>query len=244
MWEDRFFGFQYLIQTFQNTESPRRLKPINIYYHLYSGQKTASLNALLKNLRFAQKEEIAPIATSNYAKIAEGFYSTRFISLGEKVWQIKNRGALQTIRFDTADSLAVDMKNSIGVIGQRHYQGSLYVSLDAAELEPILALKEVAPSSQPHDASRPYLVQGRWKLWNLEFPKKYQMTFTAQGFGDGEMVWKVLKPGPYELNLSNGKKILQTLSAEANKDGILKFNFGSHAIDPVQITLTQVHPAL
>jgi polysaccharide biosynthesis protein PelA len=244
LWEDRFFGFQYLTQTLQNTESPRRLKPINIYYHLYSGQKSASLNALIKNLKFAQQEEIAPVATSSYSKIAEGFYSTQFIALGEKMWLIKNRGALQTIRFDEADKLAVDMNQSQGVIGQRHHQGSLYVSLDTAKPEPIVALKEVAPSNHPPDASQSYLVQGRWNLWDLEFPEKGQITFTAQGFGNGEMVWKVQQPGQYELKLSNGKEIQQTLSAEADEDGILKFNFGSHAIDPVQITLTRVHPTL
>jgi polysaccharide biosynthesis protein PelA len=244
LWEDRFFGFQNLPETLKNTESPRRLKPINIYYHLYSGQKTASLNALLKNLHFAQKEEIVPVSTSHYAKMAEGFYSTRLIALGEKIWRIKNRGALQTIRFDNADRLAVNMEKSQGVIGQRHHQGSLYVSLDATKREPTLALKEVASASQPPTASRSYLVQGRWRVWNLELSNQHQLTFTAQGFGDGEMVWKVRQPGSYKLDLSNDQGTHQTLNEVAGEDGLLKFKFGSHAIDPVQITLTRVQPAL
>jgi len=188
LWEDKFFGFQNLIGTLKNTESPRRLNPINIYYHMYSGQKTASLNALVKNLKYARSQEIAPVTTSHYAQIAEGFFSTRLIPLGPKMWRIKNRGRLQTIRFDDADKLAVDMEKSRGVIGQRHFQGSLYVSLDEAWQDPVLALKEFSPGEKLPVSARPYLVQGRWHIWDMAFPRKNQATFTAQGFGDGEMV--------------------------------------------------------
>lgn len=244
LWKDKFYGFQSLITTLKNTESPRRLKPINIYYHLYSGQKAASLNALVKNLRYAQDQEIAPVSTSHYAQIAEGFYSTRFIPLGPKTWRIENRGHLQTLRFDDAARLAVDMKKSQGVIGQRHFQGSLYVSLDTTRKEPVLALKDFSAEEKWPTATHPYLVEGRWHIWNLEFPRKQQTTFSAQGFGDGEMVWKVPNPGQYELILSNDAGVQQTVNAVADEHGILKIKFGPKAIDNVTITLTQVHSTL
>ena len=244
LWEDKFFGFQNLIRTLKNTESPRRLKPINIYYHMYSGQKAASLNALVKNLKYAQTQEIAPVSTSHYAQIAEGFFSTRFIPLGSKKWKIKDRGHLQTIRFDDASKLAVDMEKSHGVIGQRHFQGSLYVSLDEARQDPVIALKEFSPGEKLPISAQPYLVQGRWHIWNLEFTRKNQATFSAQGFGDGEMVWKVPEPGQYQLILSNDTGVQQTVNAIADEEGILKIKFGSKAIDNIKITLTQVQPAL
>ncbi len=244
LWEDKFFGFQNLIGTLKSTESPRRLKPFNIYYHMYSGQKTASLNALVKNLKYAQSQEIAPVATSHYAQIAEGFYSTRFVPLGPKKWRIENRGRLQTIRFDDATGLAVNMEKSQGVIGQRHFQGSLYVALDTARKAPVIALQEFSPGNKLPASSQPYLVEGRWHIWNLEFTRKHQATFLAQGFGGGEMVWKVPEPGQYEFNLSSDTGVQQTLNAVADADGILKIKFGSKAIDNVKITLTKVQPAL
>lgn len=244
LWRDNFFGYQNLISTLKNTEAPLRLKPINIYYHLYSGQKAASLNALVKNLRYVQTQEIAPVSTSHYAQIAEGFYSTRFVPLGFKKWKIKNRGHLQTIRFDDADELAVDMKTSTGVIGQRHYQGSLYVALETADKAPIIALKKFSSEEKLPASVRPYLVQGRWHIWNLKFPDKQQTTFFAQGFGDGEMTWKVSEPGQYQISLSNDAGVQQTQSAEADPDGILKIKLAAKAIDTVKITLTKVQPAL
>ena len=212
LWQNNYSGFQNLITTLKSTESPRRLKPFNLYYHMYSGQKTASLNALVKNLKYAQSQEIAPVATSHYAQIAEGFYSTRFVPLGPQRWRIENRGRLQTIRFDDAAGLAVNTEKSQGVIGQRHFQGSLYVSLDEARKNPVIALKIFSPGEKLPTAAQPYLVQGRWHISNLEFPRKHQATFTAQGFGDGEMVWKVPEPGQYEFNLSSDTSVQQTLN--------------------------------
>jgi len=244
LWKDKFFGFQNLISTLNNTESPRRLKPINIYYHLYSGQKSASLNALVKNLKYAQTQKIAPVSTSHYAQIAEGFFSIRFVPLGPKKWRLENRGSLQTIRFDDASKLAVNMKKSQGVIGQRHFQGSLYVALDAVEKDPVIALQEFSPGEKLPASARPYLVQGRWHVWSVEFPGKHQTTFLAQGFGDGEMVWKVPEPGQYQFRLSNDNGVKQTRNAVADDDGILKVKFDSKAIDNVRISLTKVLPAL
>ena len=43
-WTGPFYGYQRVIETFELTGTPRRLKPVNIYYHTYSATKTASLN--------------------------------------------------------------------------------------------------------------------------------------------------------------------------------------------------------
>ncbi len=61
LWTDRFFGFRYLKTTVNNTETPWRVAPFNIYFHTYSGEREASLNALLENLNFARTKEIIPI---------------------------------------------------------------------------------------------------------------------------------------------------------------------------------------
>ena len=54
LWRDRFFGFSFLTRTVENTGSPRRLKPFNLYYHMYSGERLSSLNAVLANITYAR----------------------------------------------------------------------------------------------------------------------------------------------------------------------------------------------
>ncbi len=46
LWRGPYYGYERVIETFELTELPRRLKPVNIYYHAYSATKTASLAAL------------------------------------------------------------------------------------------------------------------------------------------------------------------------------------------------------
>ena len=59
LWTGPFWGFLNVIQTFELTENPRRLKPISIY-HFYSGQKLASLNALKRVYEWAISREGGP----------------------------------------------------------------------------------------------------------------------------------------------------------------------------------------
>jgi hypothetical protein len=156
LWTDRFYGFQNLRATLDNTELPIRVKPFNVYYHIYSAEKDASLDAVVRMLDYARASEIAPIAASHYAAIAEGFYSTRFEPLGKDAWRIDDRGRLQTIRFDRAVFRGVDFARSEGVLGQRHYQGSLYVALDDLPPRTVPKLKLVfAGCGRPDPAAAP-----------------------------------------------------------------------------------------
>ena len=100
-------------------------------------------NAVLANLALARASRIAPVSTSDFAGIAQGFYAARLYDLGDRRWRVENRGNLQTIRFDKAAFSAVDFKRSRGVLGQNHHQGSLYVALDPTETVPVIALHDV-----------------------------------------------------------------------------------------------------
>lgn len=189
LWHDRFFGFSFLVNTVKNTGSPRRLKPFNIYYHMYSGERLSSLNAVLANINYARTLSLAPVEASRFSRIVEGFYTTRFAPAGPRAWRVLDRGALQTIRFDDASELGVDFGRSHGVIGQHHEQGSLYVALDEAEATPLVVLKSIRASQDEPGEDVPYLVQARWRVFDV-VPTAGGVTFGAEGFGAGECGWQ------------------------------------------------------
>lgn len=232
LWTNRYFGFRYLRHTLRNTETPIRVKPFNIYYHMYSGEKSASLKALLENLDLARGQALAPVTASHFAKIAEGFYSTRLVSLGRNRWRVENRGELQTIRFDHADMRAVDFTQSRGVIGQNHHQGSLYVSLDPAAPAPVIALKDYANDGSPPSARRPYLVDGRWRMRNLEIKGSGGFTVDARGFGRGDLRWKMPQSGSYLIVVDGPKGELRRFRADADDNGVLAFQAVSESLGP------------
>lgn len=240
LWTRRFFGFRYLEETLRNTETPIRVKPINVYYHVYTADRTASLDALKRILDYVRRQEVAPVHASRFAAIADGFYATRLTALEAGRWRVENRGDLQTIRFDHAATKTVDYARSEGLIGARLYQGSLYVALDAAHPAPVIALKAAERPDALADAARPYLVEARWRIWNLKLGAD-RFGFEAQGFGDGEMAWKVPKPGRYRIVMWAGDRSVEAVETVVTPvERVLRARLPPRAIEPVRIEIVYV----
>lgn len=237
LWTDRFYGHELLKETLENTESPIRFKPHNLYYHFYSGEKSASLQALLKNISYAKRSEIAPIKTSEYCKIASDFPKIKIEFVGKNQWRIHNRRYLNTIRFDQGVSKGVDFSQSIGIIGQRHYQGCLYVYLDRSVKYPKIALKTLKTISyQEPQEEKAYLIHSRWPIEKLK-QRLEKTTFQAQGFGKGEMLWSLPEKGKY-LVKANAKNYKYTSQKETDERGILSLQL-PETYEKVYVSLTR-----
>lgn len=239
LWTDRYFGFRHLVRTLENTEHPVRLKPLNIYYHMYSGQKLSSLNALLANLHYARSQSIVPVTAATFARIAAGVFTTRLEALDGGRWRVLDRGGLQTLRFDAAAFQAVDFARSTGVVGQTHYQGSLYVALDPAVAAPVVALRDHPHPDRPPAAPRPYLMDARWPVRDVAVADDgLAVAFTASGYGAGEMRWKVPGgAGPWivEADLPDGPRRQRITVAE---DGVARFVLAPGTVTaPVRVRL-------
>ena len=218
LWTSRFYGFRLLRDTLINTEFPRRLKPINVYYHIYTGSKLASLNALLEILEYVRTLEIVPVWTSTYVRMAEGYYRTRLIEVGENSWRVENRGALQTIRFDDADEKDVSHTRSVGVLGWRRHHSSIYVALDPGTADPVVTL--VPRSGEAGIPERPVLVHSRWLVENLASTSD-GFSFDAGGFGPGDMVWQVPDKGDY-LVVEDGSAEARARTVATSLDGTIQ----------------------
>lgn len=224
-WRDRFFAFRGLVETLQNTETPIRIKPLNIYYHIYSADRQAGLSAVRHNLDFARGQEIAPIKASDFAAVVDGFYSARIFALRERRWRVEQRDGLQTIRFDHAATKMADLERSQGVIGQRHHQGSLYVLLDPTVDPATIALADHHYPHRHPDAKVPYLVSARWVVSQVEHGSS-SWRFRSQGFGRGEFTWKTPSElGWFEVTaIASGAH--QRILIQADHEGVL-----THAFD-------------
>lgn len=232
MWSKTYYGFNLLPITFARTDSPIRVKAMDHYYHIYSGEKQPSLSALLENLEYVRSQEMIPIHTSRFSGIVEGFYYGKIHLEEDGGWSIKDRGELQTVRVDYATFLSVDLEKSQGIIGQRHLQGSLYIYLDAAAKEPKIYLKEIEESDIEPVEALPYLISSRWRVWNLKRDKNI-LTMDLQGFGKGEMTWRVSEEGEYTVESTKLASPLKIKSI----NGMIEFTVDNSAIDPITLTL-------
>jgi polysaccharide biosynthesis protein PelA len=179
LWTGPFYGFRYVIQTFENTEAPRRVAPVNVYYHYYSGERVASLHALHEVHEWVLRQPLAPLFTSEYLAIVEGFRTARIARTAEG-WRIDRHGALRTIRFDDT-AASVDLARSSGVLGFVHHQGALYVHL--AGPEPA----HVVLTDRP--ARAPYLARSSHRV-------------TAWSHADGRVALTVAGIGAKEVEIA------------------------------------------
>lgn len=234
-WKGPYFGFRNLEQTVRNTEQPRRLKGFNIYYHTYSAERTASLEAVKAMLTLARSMQIAPITTSRYVEIADSFFSTTIQRVGDGAWEIGERGAMNTVRFDDADSLDIDYDNSVGVLGGRRHNGSLYIALDGAVSTARLAVK---PRGAREKRERIALVQARWIISDLRTPSMCQASYQAEGFGDGEFSWHVQPRKVYDISVTRHGAGLWSGSQQADQAGLLDISFPNQGTEPVSVALS------
>lgn len=236
LWRDRFFGFSFLTRTVQNTGAPRRLKPFNLYYHMYSGERLPSLNAVLANIAYARTQVLAPIEASRFSRIADGFVTTAIEQTGATTWRVHRRGALQTIRFDGV-GLAVDFERSRGVIGQRRDLGSLYVALDEQEATPTIALEPVRADAGGAADAAAYLVESRWRVFAVTAAGA-EVRYRAQGYGPGEFVWHWPDANEVVVQWRARQGRTGTLRALPTADGLLTFRLPQLTAEPVDVRIT------
>lgn len=143
LWRGPFYGFRDAVQSFELTGSPRRLKPMNIYYHFYSGTKLGALKALRAVYDHALAQGPKPLWASAYARRARDFYQVTLARALDGVFLLRGEGQLRTLRLP--EGLGdPDLQRSRGVTGLWRTPQGRYVGLVGSGRE-VLYLRPPQP---------------------------------------------------------------------------------------------------
>ena len=223
LWKGPFYGYRKIIETFKNTESPRRLSPLNIYYHFYSGERHASLQALKTVYEYALSQPVFPRFASQYVSTVEGFLSAVITKINDG-WEISHFGDMRTLRFDGLDSFP-DFKRSTGIIGFMHYQNALYIFLDD-HLSPVRLFLTPHPPKQPYIAQSNVMVH-HWKVTPSD------IIFEAEGMVPASIKIRNIKSSQWvNVHIDH-----QTIPLKANASGTLSLQFNLRNVTKVTIPL-------
>lgn len=154
LWRGPYYGYERVIETFELTESPRRLKPVNIYYHTYSATKAASLAALHKAYRWALAQRLHPVYASEYAQRVLDWRRV-VVARTPEGWRVRGMGTLRTLRAPA--SLGVPAG---GIAGYAAHAGQTYAFLVAADAE-LRYAAAAAPGPRLADANARVLAFAR-----------------------------------------------------------------------------------
>ncbi len=126
-WTGPFFGgFANVIETFKETEEPRRLKAVNIYYHFYSAATLGAMKALEKVHDWCLDQPLHSMTAVDYARLVRDSYQTRVYRQGAKSWLLVNQGHQRTFRLDTSAGVP-DLTTSDGIVGYTQYKNWTFV---------------------------------------------------------------------------------------------------------------------
>lgn len=216
LWTGPFYGFDRVIETFELTEKPRRIKPINIYFHTYITTKAAGMASLDKVFAYALKQETTPVYASEYTRKVLDF---RHMSLARTAtgWRVRGAGMAHTLRAPKSMG-APDLDASRAVAGFADAQnGEQYIHLVGGDAEVVFA---------PQADNRPRLVStnaridgfrrdGRSTTWQLDGYTALQVTLANAGACTVRAGGRTLKP-------------------VSNKDGLSTYHLADHAARPLE----------
>ena len=132
-WTGPFYGFERVIETYELTESPRRLKPIDIYFHTYLTTRQAGMRSLDKIFAYALAQETTPVFASEYArKVAD--FSRVAVARTATGWRIRGAENVRTLRAPAALG-APDVDTSQAVAGFNIHGGATYIHLTGASAD-------------------------------------------------------------------------------------------------------------
>ncbi len=216
LWEGPYYGFKQVIETFKHTESPVRIKPANIYYHFYSGERYASIGALRTVYDYVIEKHYHPVFASTYLRMARDWFETDINILEPNHgYKISNNGYCRTVRIDDCTAHP-DFGKCTGVIGYMHYQGSLYVHLDEFKQAQLWLTDR---SSDDHV----YLVSSTAELTELAMSKN-SINFVMNGFGQCIVEFANLNPdSEYQVTLDTFSETILS-----DDHGSLKITFPSY----------------
>ncbi|MEZ5299072.1 MAG: endo alpha-1,4 polygalactosaminidase [Verrucomicrobiales bacterium] len=191
-WRGPFYGgFHGVIETYERTEEPRRLNPVNIYYHFYSAAYLGSLRALEKVHRWCLDQPLHDMTAVEFARLVRDSFGTQIMALGEREWLIANAGKQRTFRIPA--SLGVpDLARCDGVTGWADDRGWRYIHT-AGQRRTIIALGD-AP------AARPYLRSASQELEFRELSPA-RLAFAVRGFREAEVEIGGLGGGGWRLEV-------------------------------------------
>jgi hypothetical protein len=167
-WRGPFYGFARVIETFEMTDQPRRLKPINIYYHTYSASKRAGIRALHKVYNWALAQPVHAVHASEFIRKVLDFNRMVIARAGD-AWLIRGGGDLRTLRLPAALGVP-DMARSRDVAGHAPAAEGNYVHLAGDVV--LLRLGESGTAAPFLVSANARLTSWQWRADRIDFSLK------------------------------------------------------------------------
>ena len=166
-----FYTLIDVIDALKATDKPRRLKPIDIYYHFFTVSQMGGVKALHAVYKWSLEQNIMNIYASEYSKKVLDFNQLVIAKKGDG-WLVETSDALRELRIPRSMGYP-DVAGSINIIGYNLINDDYYVHLGSGG-EAFIRITKQPPSI-------PYLVDANVKITRF-IRKKDGIDFSVEGY--------------------------------------------------------------
>ncbi|MGM0521586.1 MAG: polysaccharide deacetylase family protein, partial [Pseudomonadota bacterium] len=212
------WGYRRAIETYQITDHPRRLKPIDIYYHFYSAASPGALRALHQVYEYVATQETLPLYASDWSDVATQWYSTGIARRLDGGWQIRGAHHMRTLRIPSSMGWP-DLHRSTGVAGVRDIPSGRYVAL-TGQGDAVVHFTPTAPQL-PHLRH----ANGRIQEWQAPSPGRLSIRLAAENV-----------PLSVELGATQGCEVSAPGARMQQRDGSTFLNFARSRPERIEVT--------
>jgi len=212
LWNGPYFGFRNIVDTMKRTGSPRRIMPIDIYYHFYSGEKFASLKALEDVYEWALSQDTARVFASSYIKMVNGYLSAKIDKISPGHFVFRDYNDCLSVRLDGM-KMVPDLAKCKNILGYDIQPEGIFVNLRPGTSKAELVL--TADKNANNEIV--YLKNGSGWVRNFE-PTSTGVRFDFDCFSKGRFDLGGLIPDrKYKLTRGDGP----ALEFTSSKGGVL-----------------------
>ncbi len=171
-WLGPFDGFRRVIETFDMTGFPRRIKPVNVYYHFYAGTKKASLRSLEEIYDWSMQQDLMPIFSSEYIVKVPEFRTAGVARHLDGRWKVSGLGSIRSLRTLERNSWP-DLSSSRELIGTNNTHDATYIHTNGANVA-TFRMQSTRPQA-------PHLVSANAKVnhWQRRFDNSISVSFSG-----------------------------------------------------------------
>lgn len=217
LWQGPYYGFRDVIDTFELTDMPRRMRGLHLYYHFYSGTKPAAIKVMGDIYRHMLDEDPISLWMSDYLQRAHGLHTASLARTAGGAWHISALQGLRTLRLDRSMGWP-DLSASRGVAGVIDLPQGRYVHL--SDSRAVLAL-------QAERDNAPALEQANVPLttWRYLDDRRVELSFA----GEFPIVFSVRSPSACRLQIGD-----QTVRGRG-ADGVWHFSLSTKQVSDAQL---------
>jgi len=207
-------GYRLVIDTFERTGSPRRLKPVNAYYHFYSVQSGESERALRDVYDWCLKQPLHSVTARDFVRLAMDARATRITASGNKRWVMENAGLCRTFRVPESFG-PPNLERSEHVTGFNTEEGQTYVHTDGQPR----AVLDFTPKAK--SSTRPWLVSSSGEIHLTQVTLK-EIEGTVRDLRDNDLTLAGLPSDSRFQVVLTGTKQDEKVTAQVDKRGVLR----------------------